>query len=178
MNLVDKAKAGMGSLERTISGLPVIKDYREKEMRREADRRLRQTVARRLESSRRKLTGVQRDLVSSGKLRALPEMERAVGRMQLLIDRIKTAASGYTPFFDLEKVREDELDQLIAFDQAIGERVPAINDHINVLNEAVRSGEGFDEALDALMEALQALHDEFGQRQEAMNAVAADAPTA
>jgi len=171
MSLIERVKTSMGSLERTISGLPVLRDYREKELRREADRRLRQSATRRLESSRRKLTGLQRDLVSAGKLRALPELERAVGRLQLLIDRIKTAASGYAPFFDLDKVREEQLDQLITFDQAIGERVPAINDHIAVLNEAARSGEGFDAALEALMTALQELHDHFDQRQELISAV-------
>ncbi len=171
MSLIERVKTSMGSLERTISGLPVLRDYREKELRREADRRLRQNVTRRLESSRRKLTGLQRDLVSAGKLRALPELERAVGRLQLLIDRIKTAASGYAPFFDLDKVREEQLDQLIGFDQAIGERVPQINDHITALNEAVRSGEGFEPALEALMQALQDLHDHFDQRQELISVV-------
>ncbi len=170
MNLFDKAKAGMSSIERTVSGLPVIRDYREKELRRAADRRIRQKMARRLESYRRKLTTIQRDLVSAGQLRSLPELERAVGRLQLLIDRIKTAASGYSGFFDAERVREDELQQIINFDTAIGEKIPEINEAINALNQAVQSGEGYNEALDALMNKLAELHEQFDKRQDAINA--------
>lgn len=170
MTLLDKAKAGMGSIERTISGLPVLRDYREKELRREADRRLRQRIARRLESSRRKLTGLQRDLVTAGQLHTLPELERAVGRIQLLIDRIKTAASGYAGFFDAEKVREDELREIINFDEAISQRIPEINAHIDALNQAIQTGEGYDEALTTLMNTLNELHEQFDQRQEAINA--------
>ncbi|NOZ49815.1 MAG: hypothetical protein GXP37_07165 [Chloroflexi bacterium] len=161
---------GMGSIERTISGLPVLRDYREKELRRAADRRIRQTMARRLESYRRKLTGLQRDLVTSGQLRSLPEVERAVGRLQLLIDRIKTAASGYAGFFDAQKIREDELQQITTFDAAISQKVPAINDAINALNQAIQSGEGYSDALDALMNTLTELHEQFDQRQDAIRA--------
>jgi DNA repair exonuclease SbcCD ATPase subunit len=172
MTLLEKAKASMGVVERAISGLPGVRDYREKELRREADRRLRQRLARRLESSRRKLTSLQRDLVSAGQLRALPEMERAVGRIQLLIDRIKTAASGYAGFFDAEKVREEELQQIIDFDESIAQRIPKINEHIDALNQAIQTGEGYDEALDALMNTLNELHEQFDQRQEAIHAAA------
>jgi hypothetical protein len=168
---VDSAVAG-GDASR-LSGLPIIGDYRSKEMRREADRRLRQAVARRLESYRRKLTGIQRDMVFAGKLQSLPNMERAVGRLQLLIDRIRTAASGYAPFFDLEKVREDELDRLIVFDQDIASRVPQINDHITTLSEAMRSGEGFNDALAALMTALDELQEQFDKRQQVISAASA-----
>jgi len=170
MTLLDKAKAGMSSIERTVSGLPVIRDYREKELRRAADRRIRQKMARRLESYRRKLTTTQLDLVSAGQLRSLPELERAVGRLQLLIDRIKTAASGYAGFFDAEQIREDELQQIVNFDTAISETIPEINEAINALNQAVQSGEGYTEALDALMNKLAELHEQFDQRQDAINA--------
>jgi len=170
MTLLDKAKAGMSSIERAVSGLPVLGDYRNKELRRAADRRIRQKMARRLESYRRKLTTIQRDLVSAGQLRSLPELERAVGRLQLLIDRIKTAASGYAGFFDAERVREDELQQIINFDTTISQKIPEINEAINALNQAVQSGQGYAEALDALMNKLAELHEQFDQRQDAINA--------
>jgi hypothetical protein len=47
MDVVDKAKAAMGGLERVVSGLPGIKGYREKDMRREADKQVRESLARR-----------------------------------------------------------------------------------------------------------------------------------
>ncbi len=168
MSLVDSAKSGLSAAGGLIDKLPVIGDYRSKEMRRDADKRLREAIARRLESYRRKLTSLERDLVSAGRLRSLPDMERAVGRLQLLIDRIRTAAYGYAPFFDLNKVREPELERLMAFDQAIGEKVDEINGRIDTLNAAMQSGEGYQKALDELMEALNVLHADFDQRSQAM----------
>lgn len=176
MSLVDSAKSGLSAAGGLIDKLPVIGDYRSKEMRREADKRLREAIARRLESYRRKLTSIERDLVSAGRLRSLPDMERAVGRLQLLIDRIRTAAYGYAPFFDLNKVREPELERLVAFDQTIGEKVGEINVRIDTLNAAIQSGEGYQKALDELMEALNALHADFDQRSQAMLGAAGESP--
>ena len=119
MDPIEKAKAQMGGIEKAISGLPGIKGYREKEMRRDADKQLRDALARRLESRRRKLTALQSDLLVSGGLLWLDDVERVVGRLQLFIDRIKTASYGYAPLFALNKVKEADLDRLLQFDQSL-----------------------------------------------------------
>ena len=97
--------------------------------------------------------------------------------MQLLIDRVRTAASGYAPFFDIHPVREGELEQLQQFDEDIANQVPAINDHINAINAAIHSGAGFDEALDGLLSALDELHKQFDRRTQIIHGVA-DIPPA
>lgn len=154
-----------------LSGLPIIGSYRAKELRREADKRLREQIARRLDSHRRKLTGLQRDLVSAGKLKMLPDLERAVGRLQLLIDSIRTAAYGYAPFFDLERVREEQLDRLMTFDRELADRVPQLQPRIDALAASARSGEGFDVALETLMTELSDLQDLFTQRRQSISAM-------
>ncbi len=60
-------------------------------------------------------------------------MERVVGRLQLLIDRVKTAAYGYAPFFDVKRVKEDDLDRLAQFDQALVEEVARLDEAIGNL---------------------------------------------
>ena len=52
MDPVQKAKDEMGGLEKFIGKLPGMKGYREKEMRRDADKQVRDTLARHLESRR------------------------------------------------------------------------------------------------------------------------------
>ena len=120
MDPIEKAKAQMGGIEKAISGLPGIKGYREKEMRRDADKQLRDALARRLESRRRKLTALQSDLLASGGLLWLDDVERVVGRLQLLhrshqdrVLRLRAAAS------TLNKVKEADLDRLLQFDQSL-----------------------------------------------------------
>jgi hypothetical protein len=169
MDLYDRAKEGMTSLESFVSGLPVISDYRNKELRRDADKKLRESIANALENDRRKLTALQRDMVSAGRLRDLPEMERAVGRLQLLIDRIRTASYGYAPFYDAQEIRETELDRLIAFDQQMADQVARIGERIDGVGAALASAGDFDAALAALLNDLTLLHEQFDQREQVIS---------
>lgn len=169
MDLYDQAQEGMTSLEGFISGLPVISDYRNKELRRDADKKLRESIAGALENDRRKLTGLQRDMAMAGRLRELPEMERAVGRLQLLIDRIRTAAYGYAPFYDAQEIREAELDQLIAFDQQMASQVTIVGERVDGLGAVLASDENFDAALSALLDDLALLHERFDQREQVIS---------
>lgn len=166
MDAVDKAKAAMGGLERAISGLPGIKGYREKEMRREADKQVRESLARRLEARRRKITALQSELLGAGGLLWMDDVERLVGRLQLLIDRVKTATYGYAPFWGLERIKEEELERLAAFDQSLFDELGRLDEAVSALENAVASGEGIKEAVKNLGALLNALNETWGRRQE------------
>jgi hypothetical protein len=158
----------MGGLERFISGLPGIKGYREKELRREADKQVRDSLAHALEERRSKITALQGELLSVGGLLWLDDVERVVGRLQLLIDRIRTAAYGYAGFFDVQRVKEAELDRLAQFDQALFEELPKLDEAIAGLEQAVQANEGLKEAIKAVGDLLAGLNETFGRRVEAM----------
>lgn len=166
MDPVEQAKSEMGSFERAISKLPGIKGYREKELRRDADKQVRDTLARRLEARRRKLTGLQSDLLAAGGLLWMDDVERVVGRLQLLIDRIKTASYGYAPLWALNRVKEDDLDRLIAFDQALFDDVARLDEAIDGLSAAIQANEGIKDALQGLGDLLSALNETFSRRSE------------
>ncbi len=168
MDTVDKAKSAMGGLERFVSGLPGIKGYREKEMRRDADKQVRDQLARELTERRAKITALQSELLESGGLLWLDDVERAVGRLQLLIDRIKTAARGYAGFFDLQRVKEAELDRLANFDQALFDDLPKLDEAIATLTTAVGANDGIKEAVKALADLLAGMNETFGRRIEAI----------
>lgn len=166
MDPVEQAKSEMGGFERAISKLPGIKGYREKELRRDADKQVRDTLARRLEARRRKLTGLQSDLLAAGGLLWMDDVERVVGRLQLLIDRIKTASYGYAPLWALNRVKEDDLDRLIAFDQALFDEVARLDEAIDTLSAAIQANEGIKNALQEVGDLLSALNETFGRRSE------------
>ena len=171
MDPVEQAKSEMGSVEKFFAKLPGIKGYREKELRREADKQVRDNLARRLESRRRKLTALQSDLLTSGGLLWMDDVERVVGRLQLLIDRIKTASYGYAPLWGLNRVKEDDLDRLIAFDQALAEEVGKLDEAIGTLESAVQANEGIKEALAAVGDLLTSLNETFGRRAEVIQKI-------
>jgi hypothetical protein len=172
MEGVDRAESEMGKAEHFISSLPGIKGYREKEMRRDADKQVRDALARRLEARRRKLTAMQSDLLSAGGILWMDDMERVVGRLQLLIDRIKTAAYGYAPLFSLNKVKEDDLERIVAFDQSLFTEVGKIDEAAGALEQAIAANDGIKEALQKLGDLLSGLNETWGRRADVIQNVA------
>lgn len=168
MDPIEQAKSKMGSVEAAFAKLPGIKGYREKELRRDADKQVRETLARRLESRRRKLTALQSDLLSAGGILWMDDVERVVGRLQLFIDRVKTAAYGYAPMWGLNRVKEADLDRLIAFDQALFEEVARLDEAIGSLEGAVKANEGIKEALLTVGDLLAGLNETFNRRSEVL----------
>lgn len=166
MDPVQSAKDEMGGIESFFAKLPGIKGYREKEIRRDADKQVRDNLARRLESRRRKLTALQGDLLESGGLMWMDDVERVVGRLQLFIDRIKTASYGYAPLWAISRVKEDDLDRLVAFDQDLYSQLGPLDEAIGKLEQAVQANEGIKEALRSTGDLLAGLNETFNRRAE------------
>ena len=96
---VERAKENMGALERLFSGLPGIQGYRDKELRRDADSRLRETIARDLSDQQQRLSSIQRTLMSGG-LTHLDDVDRLITRLQTLADQVRAASEGYAGLFE------------------------------------------------------------------------------
>ncbi len=168
MDPIGQAKSQMGGLESLLSKLPGIKGYREKEIRRDADKQLRDTLARELAERRTRLTALQNDLLGTGGLLWMDDLEKLSSRLQLLIDRVKTAAYGYAGFFDLQRVKEEELDKLAQFDEALFEELPQLDTALESLASAVAANEGLAEAIRAVGNILARLNETFSKRLEAI----------
>src|SRR5688572_9222331 len=137
---VDAAKERMGAIERLLKGLPGIRGYVDKEMRRDADKRLRELIAQELEVQKQALLEVQRMLLEGKGLLWLDNIDQAVQKLQILTDRIKTASYGYAGLFDPVRIREEALDALHRFDQALANRVVDAKMAIANLRKAVSEG--------------------------------------
>lgn len=170
MDPIEKANREMGSVERAVTGLPGIEGYRAKDMRRDADKQVREMLARHLEGDRRRLTNLQNELLGKGGLLYMGDMERVSTRLQTLIDRIRTASYGYAGFFDLQRVKEPELDRLAAFDKALVEKLGPLDTAADNLGKAIAADEGIKDAIQALGDLISKLDDDFGHRAEAMQA--------
>ena len=102
---VNEAKERMDALSGLIKGLPGIQGYIDKELDRDADKRLRTMIAEQLNTQRRLLLDAQKRLLKSGGLQWVDDVDEAVSKMQILIDRVKTASMGYAGLFDPAPVR-------------------------------------------------------------------------
>jgi hypothetical protein len=165
---VEQAKAGMSAIERLVSGLPGIRSYRDKELRREADYRLRQMIADTLEGQRQKLFETQRKLLKDGGLALLAEVDAVITRLQTLTDRIKSASYGYAGLFDAVKIKEEQLNALHRFDVALATQAGKIQNEAEALAAAVNAKENIAAVIDQLNNAVQELTSLFDKRSQAI----------
>lgn len=166
---VDNAQQNMDAVEHLIKGLPGISGYIDKELRRDADKRLRIMIADALEAQKQRLFDIQKRLLSSGGLRWLDGVDAAIQKLQILIDRVKTASYGYAGFFDPVRIKEEQLNALHRFDVAMATETGKVEGEVDGLEAAIDSGEqDFGPAIHQLTRTIADLNRLFDRRHEAI----------
>lgn len=165
MDLREKVSGERGALERVVGLIPGYHGYKEREMRREADKLLRMHLAQRFEEQRGRLTRVQSHLVDAEELKAVVALERAMMRLQLLIDRLKTAAYGHSGFFDATRVLEKDLDALYEYDQSLAEGMDKVAQMMGRLAQATEAGV-IMAAAEELVSLLEEINTAFTRRMD------------
>ncbi len=160
--------AALGGLERLAAKIPGYAGYKQKEMRREADKLLRTELAQKFDDQRKRLSELQVRLVSQGQIEFIDDLDRAVTKLQLLIDRINTAAYGYAGLFDAVKVKEDQLDALYAFDNEMLDYVDQVAAGVDDVASAIAMEEGTLEATNDLIETISEANTTYEHREEAI----------
>ena len=165
---VDYAKSQMSAVERLLKGLPGIKGYIDKDLRRDADKRLRETIAQALEQCKSDLMDVQNKLLKGGGLLYMDDVDQAAVKLQTLIDRVKTAAYGYAGLFDAARIKEAQLDALHRFDTAMAEEVKSIEAAIIALSNAIADKANVGPVIDRLTKTVADLNKLYDKRKDAI----------
>jgi hypothetical protein len=167
-DLRETVDAARGGLERLIGKIPGYKGYKDKEMRREADKLLRDRVALELSDQRKRLSELQNRLLSQAMIEYLDDVERALTKLTLLHDRIRTATYGYAGLFDAVKVKEEQLDELYEYDAGMLSFADELASDIDRLASAITAREGVPEAIGEVLETVDAANRTFDHRHEAI----------
>ena len=149
MSILDKARAGQNFLEQLANAIPGFKGYRDKELRRDADRLEREHLASQLEQCKKTLDQVSRDITRSGSLDAMNDVETARKKLDKAVARIRYADRGYAGFFDAIKVDEQALERVYQFDLGLLSDVQAVRGAAQ-LGDAKAAVAGMNASLDAL----------------------------
>ena len=168
VDLRETVEGALGGLEQLIKKIPGYKGYKDKELRREADKLLRMEVAGQLDDQRKRMSELQAQLVSQVQIEFLDDLDRAVMKIQLLIDRIKTASYGYAGLFDAVKVKEEQLDALYEFDNQMLDYVDDIAAELDKVASAITAKEGVGVAIAELVLTVEQANLTFGHRHEAV----------
>jgi hypothetical protein len=114
----EKVTSQTDPFKKVASFIPGFNGYIERQNRRDADKLLRDTVARRFEEQWKRASQLQSDMVSSGMIEYVDDMEKAAIQLRTFIDKISTAPRGYAGLFDAVKINEKELEAIYQFDAA------------------------------------------------------------
>ncbi len=163
-----KVEDSQSGLEKLIGSIPGYKGYKERELRREADRLLRTHLAGRFDEERRRLVGVMGQLTNAGRLSELGALEQANLRLQRLVDRLRTAAYGYGGLFDALKIQQAQLDALYEYDASLAMGVDRVAELVGAVEGLAGKGESTAAEATALLGALEELNNTFGRRGEAL----------
>lgn len=168
----DIVQGSQSGFEKLIGSIPGYRGYKEKELRREADKMLRTHLANRFEEQRLRLQGVMQTLTSGLRLEELGPLEQATLRLQRLIDRLRTASYGYAGWFDAVKIEQKELDALYEFDAGLATGVDRVAEVVASLEALADGGESTAAEAKALLTLLQELNNTFGRRMDAIMGIA------
>ena len=86
-----KVTSQQDPFKKLASFIPGFKGYIERQNRRDADKVLRDTVARRFEDQWRRASQLQSDMVSNGQIAFVDDIEKAAIKLRTFIDKISTA---------------------------------------------------------------------------------------
>ena len=117
-------------LEKLADAIPGLKDYREKEARRDTDKRFREYLASRIDSSRDALDEVKREQLGAGNLEILDDVDRLSQKLFKIANMIRHASYGYAGFFDQVKIQEAELDRIYQYDLSLLGDVEALENSL------------------------------------------------
>jgi len=167
-DLRETVHGAMSGLERLFSKIPGFRGYKDKELRREADKLLRDQLAAKFDDQRQRLSELQMQLISRVQIEFLDDLDRAALKLQLLVDRIKTASYGYAGLFDAVKVKEEQLDALYEFDNQMLDLANDVAARVDQLASAITAREGIAAAIEELIETADEAHVTYGHREEAI----------
>jgi hypothetical protein len=162
------AKKQMRLSERILAEIPGFRGYKEKELRRESDKLIRNHLYQKLAQARTNFKTVFQKMSDRRQLDVLTDMDRLVAKFDRVTERVNHASYGYSGFFDVVKIQEEALDRMTDFDNQLTDQVNSIASEVDAFRSEV-SKQKFDKAKDRvqnLTDTLETFDETLDKREE------------
>ena len=173
-DVYSQAKGQMRLSERIGAFIPGFRGYKEKELRRESDKLIRNHLTLKLSNSKNDLKQIFQKLSDRRYFDVLTDMDRLVAKMDRVVEKVNHASYGYSGFFDVVKVKEDALDRMIDFDSKLIDGVNTVATEIDAFKAELASGEtkNMKQRIQTITDKLEIFEDTFDSRDEIIKGVA------
>ena len=168
-DLRERIRHDDSALQKLMEAIPGYPGYHDKEVRRTADKVLRDHLVGLLEETRSRLGRLQSEVAQAADLKAAGGLDRVARRMLRAQDRLQHASYGYAGFFDAVQIGPEKLDRLYDYDLALKDFLGKIDSATTAVIEA--TAEARPAAINALGDAIDELLRMLDARGEAAAAL-------
>lgn len=163
MDLTDRIQRDPNPLQKLTKAIPGFAGYMEREQRRGADKLLREFLADEIDDITERIERIASDWASEGELDYLDDLEEVSGRLNRAADNLRYADYGYSGFFDLVKINEDDLHRFYEYDLSLRSFIADIRDDVDALADA--TDDEIEDALSDLDMDIDDLNDMIDERE-------------
>jgi hypothetical protein len=163
-----QAKSQMRLSERIAAALPGFRGYKEKELRRESDKLIRNNLTLKLSKDKDNVRTISQRIADKRYLDVLPDIDRLTAKMDRITEKVNHASYGYAGFYDIVKIKEDNLDRMITFDNQLLDEVDALTASIEDVKAQLVSGNysNLKDKIQTMTDKLELLEDTFDKREQ------------
>jgi len=172
-DLYAEAKKQMRLSERIVAAIPGFRGYKEKELRRESDKLIRNHLYLKLSKPKSDLKTIFQKLSDRRWFDVLTDMDRLMAKIDRVGEKVNHASYGYSGFFDVVKVKEENLDRMIDFDNQLIDEVNSLTGDVDAFKAELMTGEfkNSKERIQNLTEKLETFEETFDKRDEVIRGV-------
>ena len=106
-------------------------------------------------------------------LDVLPDIDRLTAKMDRITEKVNHASYGYAGFYDIVKIKEENLDRMITFDNQLLDEVNALTSSIEELKAQLLSNNfsNLKDKIQAIADKFELLEDTFDKREQVIMGV-------
>jgi hypothetical protein len=163
-----QAKSQMRLSERIAAALPGFRGYKEKELRRESDKLIRNNLYLKLTKDKDNVKSISQKIADKRYMDVLTDIDRVNAKMDRITEKVNHASNGYAGFYDIVKIKEENLDRMINFDNQLLDEVNALTASIEDLKTQLLSNNfaNLKDKIQTIADKFELLEDTFDKREQ------------
>jgi hypothetical protein len=163
-----QSKSQMRLSERIAAALPGFHGYKEKELRRESDKLVRNNLTLKLTKDKDSIKSISQKIADKRYMDVLTDVDRLNAKMDRITEKVNHASYGYAGFYDIVKIKEENLDRMITFDNQLLDEVNALTAAIEDLKTQLLSNNfaNIKDEIQAITDKFELLEDTFDKREQ------------
>jgi hypothetical protein len=168
-----KVRAQTSILEKVGMLIPGYRGYKQRELRREADKLVRNYLYQQLLLTKDDLRAAYQRVVDNKISEVWTDMDRLIAELDMVSSEINHAAYGYAGFFDSVKVNNERLDAMTDFDSKLTDNVLSLEQKVKKFKDEALNGhfENTRTYVNDIRTVLDLLHSLYNERTNLLHGV-------